>query len=211
MNVKEAPAKDSRNKLKKEKKKKRKKSSGSDSSSSSSSSGDSDSDDEELEKKPNRKYIQWQAKKHHKRRYKADMITRAESLHFKKRKDLLAFAQKYPGGLAAHFLYQVRRKLLQPAPQDSYDILATDSSSWASSFSDLKDIRDLKEVQFLTKIMAEVSLGRLPQAMDLCAMRVREIRMAKAPQGSWEKAAAVSLLSAPLPSNTALPDGAFTL
>jgi hypothetical protein len=193
------------------KRKKKKKRSGSRSSGASSSSDVSMKSDSDEEAQPGKKYVQWLPKGHEKKKFKPEVVTRAECMHFKKRKDLLAFSQKYPGGLAGHFLHQVRRKMMLPSPSNSHELLATDPCGWAASNSELKDVRDLKEVQFLARLMSEVSLGRLPQAMDLCAMRVREVRMAKAASGSWEKAAAISLQACPLPSNTALPDGAFTL
>ena len=68
----------------------------------------------------------------------------------------------------------------------------------------------MKEIQFICKLLADISVGRLPEAVDLLAMRVREVRAAKLPGGSWEKAAAISLQSQSIAANAPLPDGAFT-
>ena len=100
----------------------------------------------------------------------------------------MGFAARHPGGLGAHFLWQVRRKLMRPVATNTDELLDTDATGWSATMCNLKDLRDLKEVQFLTKLFADVNADRLPQAMDLLAMRIREIRMAKTAGGSWEKA-----------------------
>ena len=86
-----------------------------------------------------------------------------------------------------------------------------DTTGWAATMCDLKDFRDLKEVHFLAKLFADVDADRLPQAMDMLAMRIREIRMAKVAGGSWEKAGAVSLMLSTVTVTTALPDGCVAL
>ena len=139
------------------------------------------------------------------------MVAAQESLYSRKRKDLLRFAEKYPGGLAAHFLHPVRRKLHREPASDSRDILSTDATVGATSQSELKDVRDVREIQFLSKLLSDVSVGRLPQAVDHVAMRIRELRAAKLPGGSWDKAAAISPQPQSVPANAPLPDGAFTL
>ena len=190
----------------KKKKKKKKKSKGSDDSSTSSSSGSGRSAG-----KPNRKYMQWLPADHKKRKLDSAVVARGDGLHFKRRRDLLKFSSKYPGGLAAHFLHQVRRKLDKQAAVTTQDIISTDPTVWAHSQHGMKDVRDAREVQFLSKLLAEISLGRLPGAVDYIVMRIREIRMAKADKGTWEQAAAISLTPTSVSSNAALPDGAFTL
>eukprot|EP00974_Lingulodinium_polyedra_P057187 5502431-Lingulodinium_polyedra.AAC.1 len=105
-------------------------------------------------------------------------------------------ALKKPGALAGLLLYQVRRRLQKGAPEHSDALRRVDLSAWAATCSELKDIRDLKEVQLLSRLMVDIGEDRLPQAMDLAAQRVREIRLAKSQGGSWEKAAAVTLMPA---------------
>ena len=109
-------------------------------------------------------------------------------------------------------MLQVRRKLMMSAPKDTRGLVRTDVASWAgSSSNDIKDLRDMKEVMLLGKLMMMIGEGKTSEAVDTMAMRIREVRMAKAPGGLWEKAAAMSLLATSVPVNTSLPDGALTL
>ena len=105
----------------------------------------------------------------------------------------------------------MRRKLHKEPAADSRDALTTDPTVWAQSMTDLKDVRDIKEIQFLAKLLGDISTGRLPEAVDLLTMRIREVRAAKQAGGSWEKASAISLQAQAVPANQALPDGAFVL
>ena len=75
----------------------------------------------------------------------------------------------------------------------------------------LKDIRDKNEVLMLSKLLATLAANRIPGAADLMAQRIREVRAAKSQGGSWERAAAVSLLPSSAPSSTLVPDGAMHL
>ena len=116
--------------------------------------------------------------------------------------------------MTAHVLFQVRRKLLQPpSSADTQALTDTDPSTWAAPDQTLKDVRDTKESQLISKVMGEVSRDRIPQALDLLTMRLREIRMAKGQGGSWEKVAALSLVPGEggVPVTQALPDGAMEL
>lgn len=45
--------------------------------------------------------------------------------------------------------------------------------------SGLKELRDLREVQLLSRVLMEISHNKLPKAVDLIAMRVREVLLAK--------------------------------
>ena len=108
-------------------------------------------------------------------------------------------------------MLQVRKKLMRPQAEDTRDLLDTDPATWSSTQADMKDVRDLKEVQFLTKLLAEINADRLAEAVDLLVMRVREIRMAKMTGGSWEKANAVSLMPSTATVSTPLPDGSMAL
>lgn len=132
-------------------------------------------------------------------------------LHFRKRKDLLAFASRHPGALGAHFLLQVRRRLMRPLPENSSELRETDPTVWAKTQADLKDVRDLREVQMLSRLLMDINSDRLPAAVDLLVMRIREIRMAKSQGGAWEKAAAISLMPSSVPVSVSLPDGAMSL
>jgi hypothetical protein len=61
------------------------------------------------------------------------------------------------------------------------------------------------------KVLLEVGHRRLPQAMDLIAQRLRELRMEKSDGSSWEKASLLSLLPTALPPNLQTLDTAFVL
>ena len=96
-------------------------------------------------------------------------------------------------------------------PASTEELRAIDPTAWVAHDPVLKDVRDMKECQLLSNIIAEIGLDRLPQAIDLMAARIREIRMAKGPGGSWDKAAAVSLMPGTVPATQGLPDGAMEL
>ena len=142
----------------------------------------------------------------------ATMINRAQGLRLKRRSDLYKFAQDYPGGLGALFLIQLRQKLMSSPPEKVKDLYAVDPCRWGACMTGLKEIRDLREVQCLSKLVAQLNANRLPQALDLACQRIREIMLAKKAGGSWEKAALVSLLPSDQASMlSALPDGCLDL
>ena len=66
-----------------------------------------------------------------------------------------------------------------------------------------------EELQFLSRLLSELSHSRLAQAADIMVMRIRELRAAKRENGSWEKAGVLSLQPGPYAANAPLPDGAF--
>ena len=192
------------------KKKKKRKGIGSSSNSRHSSRSSSSSSSNSESRK--RKYVRCRPAHMEVKRCTSEAVERTETMHCRKRKDLLQVASRHPGALGAHLLLQVRRKLMKSAPKDTKDLARTDVASWAgSSSNDIKDLRDVKEVMLLGKLMMMIGEGKTSEAVDTMAMRIREVRMAKAPGGSWEKAAALSLLATSVPVNTSLPDGALTL
>lgn len=181
-------------------------SSGSGSASSRSASRSSRGSEE-----ARRRYPRWVPKGDRKVAFDSEMLTRSEVLHFRKRKDLLSFANRHPGALGAHFLLQVRRRLMRPLPENSSELRETDPTAWAMTQADLKEVRDLCEVQLLSRLLMDINSDRLASAVDLLVMRIREIRMAKAQGGTWEKAGAISLMPSSVPVSVALPDGAMSL
>ena len=102
---------------------------------------------------------------------------------------------------------------MKGAPKDTEELLATDVAGWAASplGPGLKDVRDIREVQVLSKILTDLGSQRIPQALDLACHRIREIKAAKSAGGTWEKAEGISLLLGQLGSGAPLPDGALTL
>lgn len=174
-----------------------------------SSSGSSDSG----QKQPNRKYPQWEGPwKDGGKTLSNTMINRVQGLRVKRRSDLYKFAQDYPGGLGAIFLMQVRQKLLGGAPEKVKDLYRTDPGRWAAAMSGLKEIRDVREVQCLSKIIGELNANKVPVAVDVAAQRIKDILLAKRSGSSWEKASLILLMPPEQASMTApLPDGALDL
>jgi len=197
-----------KDKDKKKKKKKGKKDSDSDSSSSSTSSSGSNSS-----QKPGKKYAQFLPVGAKKRKLTATHLAKATTMRFKKRSDMLNFHAKYPGALAALLVLQVRQRMGLSMPEDMEKLAETDMSTWAmnTQFHGLKEARDMKEMAFLTKLMLELGHRRIPQAADLLAMRMREMRSAKADGGSWEKAQVLSMMPQSISNMAPLPDNGFVL
>ena len=160
----------------------------------------------------NKKYIQWTGPNDRNKNVSQSQLARAVGLRFKPRSDLVNYASKYPGALGALFLSQVRMKLMGGQVEDFKDLYKTDPTVWAGTLTGLKEIRDLREVQLLSKVVSELNKDRIPQAVDLMTHRIREVLAAKKAGGSWEKGALVSLLASDQASmGTSMPDGALDL
>ena len=120
------------------------------------------------------------------------------------------FHYKHPGGLAGHFLWQVRQRAGGEMPTTLARLAQVDASHWVNLlYAGAKDIRDQKEIGFLAKIMLEMGNDRISVAADMAAMRIREIMLAKKDGGSWDKASVVGLQPGPHGGHAAIPDGAF--
>ena len=63
----------------------------------------------------------------------------------------------------------------------------------------------------MSAMLLALNVGNIPKAVDTICQRIREIRSAKGPGGTWEKAELLSLLPSTAASSTALPDGAMGL
>ena len=111
------------------------------------------------------------------------MMERHRGMRFKRRSDLLNFASRHPGALAGHFFAQVREKLSRGEPKSAKELHETDAASWLP-LSGLKEVRDLREAAVLCKILVEFTNRKPERAADLVAMRLRELRFAKAAGGS---------------------------
>ena len=125
----------------------------------------------------------------------------------------MKFSQQYPGALGAYFLFQVRQKSGMTSDLKMQDLAATDISSWAinPAMTGLSEVRDQKEVLFLSQVLCDLGNHRLGRVSDLVAQRIREIRAAKQSQSSWEKAAVVSLMAQPIANVAPMLDNAFVL
>jgi len=195
--------KESKNtKDKKHRKKKKKKGSDSGSSTSRSSSSSASSatsgEDEPMIFAPGSK-----------KSITSGMVLRANTQRFKRRSDLINFHYKHPGGLAGHFLWQVRQRVGGEMPTSLGRLAQVDASHWVNLYAGVKDVRDQKEIAFLAKLMLEMGNGRTNVAADMASMRIREIMLAKRDGGSWDKASVVSLQPGQHGGHAAVPDGAF--
>jgi hypothetical protein len=188
-------------KKKKRKSKGRKRSrSGSDSSSSSTSSVESG------------KYIQWEPVKRARGRLSSSALAKVESLRFKRRSDLVNFSTRFPGALAGQFLCQVRARMSQDVAECK-DLHRTDVGPWSQreGLSGLKEVRDQREVQLLSKAVTLMNQQKWPEVQDLLCQRIREVTQANRAGGTWEKAELLSLLPTSQASTTPLPDGCLNL
>jgi hypothetical protein len=175
--------KDSKKKKKfKKKKKKRKKSGSSSSSASSTSSGD----------KP--KFVAWRRKGKNSRVTYAN-FARVDTMKFKRRAELLAFADKHPGVLAAHFLNGVRHKQGRGNVTETKDLRSVAAADWVVSSGQLKEVRDIREATTLATVLDHLNGDRTSQAVDTIAMRIVAMTRAKGKDGSWEKASRMELIS----------------
>ena len=140
------------------------------------------------------------------------MMSRLQGLRLRRRHELHKLAQEYPGALGALFLIQVKQKAMGSSPERVADLYDIDPGRWAATLSGLKEIRDLREVQCLSRLIAQINENKLPQAVDLAAQRIKEILLAKKAGSSWENAGLISLLPSDQASMTAaLPDGCLDL
>ena len=154
--------------------------------------------------------MRWRSRPSSKDKFDSKMMERHRGLCFKRRADLLNFAARHPGALAAHFLAQVRERLSRREPKNAVELNQTDVGSWIP-LSGLKEVRDLREASILCRILTDLTHRRTEQAADVIAMRLRELRHAKATGSSWEKAEVVSLLPGSSSSTAPVPEAAMAL
>ena len=105
-------------------------------------------------------------------------------------------------------------KLAGTLPRDSQQLVSTDFATWGNNahYHELSEVRDIKELQFLTRLLSELGQDQQPRCADLICMQIREIRMAKKKDGcGWDKAASISLMPSSVAPNAAFPAGTFAL
>eukprot|EP00974_Lingulodinium_polyedra_P065034 6286884-Lingulodinium_polyedra.AAC.1 len=59
--------------------------------------------------------------------------------------------------------------------KDTEELKKTDLTLWASMHSGLKEVRDVKEIQYLAKCLTELGADRQVQLAGLLAQRIREL------------------------------------
>ena len=52
------------------------------------------------------------------------------------------------------------------------DLYKVDCHHWAAVFSGLKEVRDQREVQVLSRILTDLNHSRLPKAVDLSLIHI---------------------------------------
>ena len=121
-------------------------------------------------------------------------FARVDTAKFKKRAQLLAFAHKRPGVLAAHVFNLVRTKMGQGNVTQMKQLRIVDMAQWVSSGqSGLKELRDQREASTLAAAIDHINNDRVAQAMDVMAMRLTALTCAKA-AGGWDKAPRMELI-----------------
>ena len=118
-----------------------------------------------------------------------------DAAKFKKRGDLLAYAQRFPGALSAHFLAAIDSKVHKGMLQESKSLRQVSVASWASSHTGLSETRDLREVANLAAAMDHIARDEISQALDVLSQRIISIQNAKKPGGKWEKSEQVELIA----------------
>ena len=141
------------------------------------------------------------------------MIARGESLRFKRRSDLVNFSSRHSGALAAHLMSQVRSRMSSGVVQDYKELYRTDVGAWAQrdGLAGLKETRDQREVQLLSRALTLLNQQKWAEAADLLSQRIREVGFAKKQGGTWEKAELLSLMPSSQASTTPMPDGCMSL
>ena len=122
-------------------------------------------------------------------------FARVDTMKFKRRAELLAFADKHPGVLAAHFLNGVRHKQGRGNVTETKDLRSVAAADWVVSSGQLKEVRDIREATTLATVLDHLNGDRTSQAVDTIAMRIVAMTRAKGKDGSWEKASRMELIS----------------
>ena len=138
---------------KKSKKKKRSQSGSSSSASSETSSGSS--------------YVRW--KPHGKsRKVDAVAMNKVDTRRFKKRSDLLIFAAKHPGALAANFINGLRQKLMTGGIIKTSQLRDIELTEFViSGAAGFKEVRDRREAMTLLQTMDFINQKDVSKAMDV--------------------------------------------
>ena len=80
-----------------------------------------------------------------------------DTLKSKLRAELLAFADKHPGVLAAHFLNSVRRKQVRGNVTETKDLRHVAVADWVTSSGQLKEVRDMREATALAMVLEHLN------------------------------------------------------
>ena len=107
----------------------------------------------------------------------------------------MEFHSRYPGALGAQFVLAVMDRMSLGQPRNEKELYRVDHERWSRDYSGLKELRDMREVQTLSAILKRLGAGRIAEASDIIAQRIKSILLAKAKGGNWDKAAILELIS----------------
>ena len=139
-------------------------------------------------------FVTW-SRKGRNREVNYENFARLDTAKFKNRAQLLAFAHRRPGVLAAHVFNSVRTKMGQGIVTQTKQLRRVDMAQWVSSGqSGLKDLRDQREASTLAAAIDHINNDRVDQAMYVMAMRLTALTRARAAGGSWDKASRMELI-----------------
>ena len=112
------------------------------------------------------------------------------------RASLLAFAQRHPGALTAHFVQGCRNKPLGAVEvvKETKQLREVDMQSWVDRHAGFTETRDLREATTLAYIFDMVSKKEVSMALDALVMRLLAMQRAKRKGGKWETASKVELI-----------------
>ena len=106
----------------------------------------------------------------------------------------MAFAERHPGALAAHFLNGVGLRLgMGPAMREK-DLHKPSVTAWAQQFSGVSEVRDQREILTIARTLDYVNRQEIGQALDVLVQRIVSIQSAKMKGGSWEKSEQLELI-----------------
>ena len=77
-----------------------------------------------------------------------------------------------------YFISQARAKTGIPPATTAGDLASTGLQRWAE-LTDLKEVRDKKEIILLARLISLLGNRRMGEALDIMAMRMRELLLAK--------------------------------
>ena len=136
---------------------------------------------------------------------------KSDARKFKRRVDLLTFAQEHPGALGAHFANAIRVAIGEGPIKRTADLRKIPYVRYITSVDfGLSELRDKREALTLATIMEHINKDSLSEACDIIASRLLALQEAKSKGGTWEKAATKELI--PLPGASGLqPSGLSSL
>lgn len=140
------------------------------------------------------KAVRWRHKGHN-RPVDPRSLSKLETVRFKRRGELLAYAATHPGALTGGFLAAVHQRCGLGAVRESKQLRNVSVRTWAAREAGVNELRDQREVATLAAILDHVNLGEIEQALDVLVQRIQSIQLAKQKGSSWEKSERIELIA----------------